>query len=65
VQKTIYEYKRVRRDLTGFLGHGNALLVSAKDLVAWKAKMIAAGMNPISLVVGFVYEFLSMFICGL
>jgi hypothetical protein len=42
--KTVYEYKRVIRVLTGFLGH--ARRVSAKDLVAWKAKMIEAGLHP-------------------
>jgi integrase len=44
--KTIYEYTRVMRDLTGFLGHDNARRLSAKDLVAWKAKMIEAGRHP-------------------
>ena len=44
--KTVYEYKRVMRVLTGFLGHDDARRVSAKDLVAWKAKMIEAGLLP-------------------
>jgi hypothetical protein len=44
--KTVYEYKRVIRVLTGFLGHDDARRVSAKDLVAWKAKMIEAGLHP-------------------
>jgi integrase len=44
--KTVYEYKRVMRVLTGFLGHDDARRVSAKDLVAWKAKMIEAGLHP-------------------
>jgi hypothetical protein len=46
MQKTVYEYKRVMRVLTGFLGHDDARRVSAKDLVAWKAKMIEAGLHP-------------------
>jgi integrase len=46
MQKTIYEYKRVMRALTGFLGHDNARGVSAKDMVARKAKMIEAGLHP-------------------
>ena len=46
VQKTIYEYKRVMRVLTGFLGHDDARRVSSKDLVAWKAKMIEARLLP-------------------
>jgi integrase len=44
--KTIYEYKRVMRALIGFLGHGDARRLSAKDLVTWKAKMIEAGLHP-------------------
>jgi len=44
--KTVYEYKRVMRVLTGFLGHDDARRVSPKDLVAWKAKMIEAGLHP-------------------
>jgi hypothetical protein len=46
MQKTIYEYKRVVRVLTGFLGHDDSRGVSPKDLVAWKAKMIEAGLHP-------------------
>ena len=46
VQKTIYEYKRVMRVLTGFLGHDDARRVSSKDLVAWKVKMIEARLLP-------------------
>jgi integrase len=41
--KTIYEYNRVFRDLTAFLGHSDANRLSAKDLVAWKAEMLSAG----------------------
>jgi integrase len=44
--KTVYEYKRVMRVLTGVLGHDDARRVSPKDLVAWKAKMIEAGLHP-------------------
>lgn len=41
--KTVYEYNRVFRDLTAFLGHSDANRISAKDLVAWKAELLSAG----------------------
>ncbi len=41
--KTIYEYNRAFRELTIFLGHSDANRLSAKDLMAWKAAMLAAG----------------------
>jgi hypothetical protein len=46
MQKTIYEYKRVLGNLTDFLGHDDATRLSPKDLVAWKGKMIEAGLHP-------------------
>jgi site-specific recombinase XerC len=44
--KTIYEYKRTLANLAIFLGHDDAIRLSSQDLVAWKAKMIGAGLNP-------------------
>ena len=46
MQKTIYEYKRALGNLAAFLGHDDASRLSSQDLVAWKAKMIAAGLQP-------------------
>jgi integrase len=46
MQKTIYEYKRALGNLTDFLGHDDATRLSPKDLVAWKGKMIEAGLHP-------------------
>ena len=43
--KTVYEYKRVLGALAAYLGHSDANRVSAKDLVAWKAQMVEAGLN--------------------
>jgi integrase len=43
--KTVYEYKRVLGALAAYLGHNDANRVSAKDLVAWKAQMVEAGLN--------------------
>ena len=46
MQKTIYEYKRALGNLAAFLGYDDASRLSSQDLVAWKAKMIAAGLQP-------------------
>jgi hypothetical protein len=46
VQKTIYEYTRVLRDLAKFLDHDDASRLSSQDLVAWKTKMVEANMRP-------------------
>ena len=46
MQKTIYEYKRALGNLAAFLGHDDASHLSSQTLVAWKAKMIAAGLQP-------------------
>ena len=46
MQKTLYEYKRALGNLTDFLGHDDATRLSPKDLVAWKGKMIEAGLHP-------------------
>ena len=44
--KTIYEWKRVLRQLATFLGHDDAGRLTADDLIAWKEQMIAAGLRP-------------------
>ncbi|MGC2221595.1 MAG: DUF6538 domain-containing protein [Methylocella sp.] len=46
VQKTIYEYKRVLRNLAAFLDHDDATRLTSQDMVAWKTKMVEAGMHP-------------------
>jgi hypothetical protein len=46
MQKTIYEYKRALRNLAAFLGQDDATRLSSQHLVAWKAKMIEAGLHP-------------------
>ena len=46
MQKTIYEYKRALGNLAAFLGHDDATRLSSQNLVAWKAKMIEAGLHP-------------------
>jgi integrase len=46
MQKTIYEYKRAVANLAAFLDHDDANRLTSQDLVAWKAKMIDAGLHP-------------------
>ncbi len=46
VQKTIYEYKRALGNLAAFVENDDATRLSSHDLVAWKAKMIEAGLHP-------------------
>lgn len=46
VAKTVYEYTRVVRDLKEHLGHDDARRIASKDLVAWKASMVEAGLAP-------------------
>ena len=46
MEKTVYEYERAFRDLAAHLGHSDASLVKAKDLVGWKEKMLAAELKP-------------------
>lgn len=44
--KTVYEWTRVLRQLEAHLGHADARRVSADDLIAWKAGLVAAGQKP-------------------
>ena len=46
VQKTIYTYKHALGNLAAFLGHDDATRLTSQNLVAWKAKMIEAGLHP-------------------
>lgn len=45
-QKTLYEWKRVLRQLEAFLGHDDAGRISSEDLIAWKGSMVEAGLRP-------------------
>jgi integrase len=45
VAKTLYEWKRVVGQLKAFLGHDDAARLRAEDLIAWKGKMIEAGLR--------------------
>jgi len=44
--KTAYEWRRVLSQLAAFLGHDDAGRLQAEDLIAWKTKMIEAGLRP-------------------
>jgi integrase len=41
----LYEWRRVLKQLVIFVGHDDAARLTADDLVAWKAQMIAAGLR--------------------
>jgi hypothetical protein len=43
--KTLYEWRRIFKQLTSFLGHDDASRLTADDLVEWKAQMIARGLH--------------------
>lgn len=45
-EKTRYEWRRVIQELEGFLGHNDAGRLTADDLIAWKATMVEAGLQP-------------------
>jgi hypothetical protein len=44
-EKTIYEWRRVMRKLTDFLGHNDARRLTPDDFVRWKQSLIAAGQR--------------------
>lgn len=46
VERTFYEWKRVFRDLSTFLGHSDAHRLTTPDLLAWKARLIELGRKP-------------------
>ena len=46
VERTLYEWRRVLKDLTVFLGHDDARRLAATDLLAWKARLIELGRKP-------------------
>jgi integrase len=45
-EKTVYEWKRVLRQLATFLGHDDAGRLGVEDLIGWKEKLIEAGLRP-------------------
>jgi integrase len=42
-EKTAYSWRRVMKELSGFVGHDDAWRLSADDLVSWKADLLAKG----------------------
>ncbi|MCB8819281.1 DUF6538 domain-containing protein [Microvirga rosea] len=45
-EKTVYEWKRVLKELKAFLKHNDATRITAQDLVIWKNTLIAANLRP-------------------
>ena len=45
-ERTLYEWRRVLRELESFLGHDDAVRLTADDLIRWKSKMVEAGRRP-------------------
>ena len=45
VEKTVYEWSRVMRQLAEFLGHDDAVRVSDEDVIRWKNAMVEAGLR--------------------
>jgi integrase len=48
-EKTKYAWRRVLVQLGKFLGHSNSSLVSADDLIRWKASLLEAGLRAKSI----------------
>jgi integrase len=46
VEKTVYEWTRVMRQLEKFLGHDDARRVTGDNFVAWKGAMVEDGLRP-------------------
>jgi hypothetical protein len=44
-QKTVYEWRRILRQLKAYLGHDDATQIKSSDLNAWKASLVAAGLR--------------------
>ncbi len=44
-EKTLYEWTRVVRQFTTFLGHNNAARLQPDDLIAWKAALVEGGFQ--------------------
>jgi integrase len=44
--KTLYAWRRVVDQLAAFVGHNDAARLTADDLVAWKAALLAGGLRP-------------------
>jgi hypothetical protein len=43
-QKTVYSWERVTKELATFLGHDDASMISASDLIRWKTALIEKGL---------------------
>ncbi len=43
--KTLYSWRRTVDQLADFVGHRDALRLTADDLIAWKAKLIADDLS--------------------
>jgi hypothetical protein len=46
VDKTLYEWTRIFRQLASFLGHDDATRLRTEDLIAWKTALIEMGLRP-------------------
>jgi hypothetical protein len=46
VEKTVYEWTRVMRQLEKFLGHDDARRVTGENFVGWKGAMVDDGLRP-------------------
>lgn len=45
-QKTLYEWRRVLRQLAAFIGHDDARRLRPEDMIAWKQSLVEAGQHP-------------------
>lgn len=45
VEKTVYEWGRIIKELAEFLGHDNAARLQPDDLIRWKAEMVAEELS--------------------
>lgn len=46
VEKTLYEWSRVVKQLVAFLKHDNARALTGDDMVRWKEAMLTEGLRP-------------------
>ena len=45
-KKTLYEWRRIIRELKVYLGHGDAARIASTDLNRWKAELLNQGLRP-------------------
>jgi integrase len=45
-ERTVYEWRRIARELTKFIGHQDAAKMTPEDLLRWKTSLIEAGLRP-------------------